>query len=125
MTNLDYVIRDPRILMILSDADKADFNFLFSVSGLDEFDLRLHLARLKRAGYVEAIRGFNASIRDTEYRLTEGGQKAVKDCLYWLKVIRSAHRCGPGAAYSRRENHRRLARTRRPVANRLQEVAQQ
>ena len=124
MTNLDYVIRDPRILMMLSDADKADFSFLFSVSGLDEFDLRLHLARLKRAGYVEAIRRFNASMRDTEYRLTEEGQKAVKDCLYWLKVIRSAHRCGQGAAYSRTDNHRRFVRTERPVGNKLQEVAQ-
>ena len=124
MTNLDYIIRDPRILMMLSDADKADFNFLLSVSGLDEFGLRLHLARLKRAGYVEAIRRFNASVRDTEYRLTEGGQKAVKDCLYWLKAIGSAHHCGSGTRYCRTDNHRRLIRTERPVGNRLQEVAQ-
>lgn len=124
MTNLDYVIRDPRILIMLSEADKADFSFLSSLSGLEEFDLRLHLARLKRAGYVEAIRRFDAGIRDTEYRLTEEGQQAVKDCLYWLKVIRSARRREQSTAHSRTDNHRRLVRTERPVGNKLQEVAQ-
>jgi len=110
MTGLDYVIRDPRILMILSDVDKADFTFLLATSTMGKVHLSSHIGRLKSAGYVESFKSLNEMIPHTEYRLTRSGQKAAKDCLYWLKVIQSAHRCRQAAVYSWIDNHRRLVR---------------
>ena len=93
MTNLDYLISEPRIMMILSRIDAADFNFLLSTSGLSKVNLSSHISRLRNARYLEAISTSDETIAHMAYRLTESGRTAAADCLYWLKAIRSARYC--------------------------------
>jgi len=87
MTDLDRVIHEParlRILMILSGADTADFNFLLATLGLSKGNLSAHIDRLENAGHVEVIKSFNGKVPHTEYRLTDSGRKALTD--YWVAV---------------------------------------
>jgi len=100
MTNLDYLIAEPRIVMILSRIDAADFAFLLSASGLSQVKLSSHMSRLRNARYVETISNPDGTPPHMTYRLTESGQKAAADCTSWLKAIQSARYCRKRALYS-------------------------
>jgi DNA-binding MarR family transcriptional regulator len=87
MTELDRTIHEParlRILMILSGVDGADFKFLLATLGLTKGNLSAHMARLEEAGYVNVIKSFNGKIPHTDYRLTNGGRKAI--AKYWTSL---------------------------------------
>jgi DNA-binding MarR family transcriptional regulator len=99
MTNLDYLIAEPRIVMILSRIDAADFAFLLSASGLSQVKLSSHMSRLGNARYVETISNPDATPPHT-YRLTESGRRAAADCTSWLKAIQSARYCRERVLYS-------------------------
>ena len=97
MTDIDRIIHEPvrlRILSILAGVDLADFKFLLSTLGLSRGNLSSHMDKLERAGYVEVRKGFNGRIPHTEYRITDGGRKALSD--YWaaLDQIRTSSREG-------------------------------
>ena len=84
MTDIDRVIHEPvrlRILSILTGIDLVDFTFLVSTLGLSRGNLSSHMDKLERAGYVEIQKGFNGKIPRTEYRITDGGRKALSG--YW------------------------------------------
>jgi DNA-binding transcriptional ArsR family regulator len=93
MPNLDYLISEPRIVMILSGIGAADFNFLLSASGMGKISLSAHMSRLRNARYVETISNGDGTAPHLAYRLTESGQKAAAGCLYWLKAIQSVRYC--------------------------------
>lgn len=122
MTDLDYLISEPRIVMILSRLDAADFNFLLNASGLSKADLSSHMSRLKRARYVERVASPDGEIRRVAYRLTPSGQWAARDCLYWLRAIRSARHHLLGL--SRNHIHPRSVESRGLVGCRLKEAVQ-
>ena len=84
MNELDRTIHEParlRIVMLLSGAESADFNFLLSTLGLTRGNLSSHVDRLEQAGYVRVTKSFNGRVPHTEYRLTAAGRKALK--AYW------------------------------------------
>lgn len=88
---LDRIVHEParlRIMMILSGADKADFNFLLSALGLTKGNLARHTEKLELAGYVKIDKTFKGKIPNTSYQLTTKGCKALTQ--YWknLDVIR-------------------------------------
>ena len=87
MNELDRTIHEParlRIVMLLSGADSADFNFLLSTLGLTRGNLSSHVDRLEQAAYVRVAKSFNGRVPHTEYRLTAAGRKALK--AYWQDV---------------------------------------
>ena len=91
MANLDRIVHEParlRIMMILSGADQADFNFLLSTLGLSKGNLSRHVEKLELAGYVKVNKTFKGRIPNTSYQLTQKGSKALAQ--YWknLDVIR-------------------------------------
>ena len=95
MTGIDRVIHEPvrlRILSILTGVDLADFKFLLNTLGLSRGNLSSHMDKLERAGYVEVQKGYNGKIPHTDYRITDGGRKALSD--YWdaLDQIRTSSR---------------------------------
>ncbi len=93
MTDIDRVIHEPvrlRILSILTGIDVVDFTFLVSTLGLSRGNLSSHMDKLERAGYVEIQKGFNGKIPRTEYRITDGGRKALSDYWQALDRIRAA-----------------------------------
>ena len=87
MTDIDRVIHEPvrlQILSILTGVDLADFKFFLSTLGLSRGNLSSHVDKLQRAGYVEVQKSFNGKIPHTNYRLTDGGRKALAD--YWTAL---------------------------------------
>ncbi len=124
MTNLDYLISEPRIVMILFRLDAADFNFLLNASGLSKADLSSHMSRLKRARYVEPVASPDGEIRRVAYRLTPSGQWAARDCLHWLRAVRSARRCRRPAVFSMTDHYRHPVQMEEPVQVSVMEVAQ-
>ena len=95
MADFDRVVHEParlRILSILTGVDLADFKFLLSTLGLSRGNLSSHMDKLERAGYIEVRKGFNGKIPHTDYRITDGGRKALSD--YWaaLDQIRTSSR---------------------------------
>ncbi len=87
MPELDRVIHEParlRILMVLSGAEEADFNFLLTALGMTKGNLSSHMDRLEQAGYVEIQKSFEGKIPHTGYRLTAAGRKALSK--YWTEL---------------------------------------
>ena len=87
MSELDRVVHEParlRILMVLSGADEADFNFLLTALGMTKGNLSSHMDRLEQAGYVEIRKSFEGKIPHTGYRLTPAGRKALSK--YWAEL---------------------------------------
>lgn len=71
-------------MMILSGLDDADFNFLLSTLGMTKGNLSSHMVRLEQTGYVNILKSFNGKIPHTDYRITDGGRKALSD--YWAAL---------------------------------------
>jgi DNA-binding transcriptional ArsR family regulator len=100
MTEIDRLIHEPvrlRILSILNGVDLADFKFLVSTLGLSRGNLSSHMDKLERAGYVEIQKSFNGKVPHTDYRITEGGGKALSG--YWAAIdqIRTSPGEGKGS----------------------------
>lgn len=87
MTDIDRVIHEPvrlRILSILTGVDLADFKFLVSTLDLSRGNLSSHMDKLERAGYVDVQKGFNGRVPHTDFRITDGGRKALAE--YWVAL---------------------------------------
>lgn len=87
MSELDSVIHQParlRIMMLLSGADSADFNFLINTLSLTKGNLSSHISQLEEAGYVEVTKRFEGKIPHTSYRLTEVGASRLDG--YWQAI---------------------------------------
>jgi len=100
MTDIDRVIHEPvrlRILSILTGVDLADFKFLVSTLDLSRGNLSSHMDKLERAGYVDVQKGFNGRVPHTEFRITDGGRKALDEYWVALDQIRASPQDG-GAA---------------------------
>ncbi len=94
-TEVDRIIHEParlRLMMALSGAEAADFNFLLSISSLTKGNLSSHLDRLERAGYIAVAKSFRGKLPHTEYRITAAGRASLAQ--YWkaLDGIRGAGR---------------------------------
>ena len=87
MSELDSVIHQParlRIMMLLSGADSADFNFLINALSLTKGNLSSHINQLEEAGYVEVTKIFRGKIPHTSYRLTKLGNSRLDG--YWQAI---------------------------------------
>jgi len=81
---IDKIIHEPtrlRIMMILAGLEQADFKFLVTTLGLTRGNLNRHMEKLESAGYLKVKRSFKGKIRNTSYRLTQKGSKALAQ--YW------------------------------------------
>ena len=86
-TTLDRIIHEPvrlKIMMILSGADEADFNFLRATLALTNGNLSSHVDRLEQAGYVKVHKRFEGKMPHTGYRLTAAGRRALAQ--YWAAI---------------------------------------
>jgi DNA-binding PadR family transcriptional regulator len=84
---IDKVIHEPtrlRIVMILSDLEQADFNFLLTTFGLTRGNLSRHIEKLESAGYLKVTKTFNGKMPNTSYQLTEKGHRALEQ--YWQNI---------------------------------------
>ena len=70
-----------RILMLLSDVDSADFNFLRTTLNLSNGNLSAHARRLEEAGYITVSKTFEGRMPRTTYSLTEVGREQLAE--YW------------------------------------------
>jgi DNA-binding MarR family transcriptional regulator len=81
---IDKIIHEPtrlRIMMILAGLEQADFKFLVTTLGLTRGNLNRHMEKLESAGYLKVKRSFKGKVRNTSYRLTQKGSKALAQ--YW------------------------------------------
>ena len=81
---IDKIIHEParlRIMMILAGLEQADFNFLVRTLSLTRGNLNRHMEKLESAGYLKVKRSFKGKVRNTSYRLTQKGSKALAE--YW------------------------------------------
>jgi DNA-binding MarR family transcriptional regulator len=90
---IDKIIHEParlRIMMILDGLEQADFTFLATTLGLTRGNLNRHIEKLESAGYLKVKRSFKGKIRNTSYKLTREGSKAL--ARYWenLDAIRQS-----------------------------------
>jgi DNA-binding MarR family transcriptional regulator len=90
---IDKVIHEParlRIMMILAGLEQADFTFLVTTLGLTRGNLNSHMEKLESAGYLKVKRSFKGKVRNTSYRLTQKGSKALAQ--YWenLDTVRQS-----------------------------------
>lgn len=79
MTELDRVIHEPArltIVALLAGVREADFLWVLRESGLTKGNLSTHLARLERAGYLEAEKTYKGKVPLTLLRLTRQGKTA-------------------------------------------------
>jgi DNA-binding MarR family transcriptional regulator len=84
MPELDRLIHEPvrlRIMSVLTQVDKADFNFMLTALGVTKGNLSCHMDRLEQAGYINVTKGFNGKIPHTAYQPTRKGRAALK--AYW------------------------------------------
>ena len=90
---IDKIIHEParlRIMMILAGLEQADFTFLATTLSLTRGNLNRHIEKLESAGYLKVKRSFKGKVRNTSYRLTQKGSKALAQ--YWknLDAIRQS-----------------------------------
>ncbi|MHC4707899.1 MAG: transcriptional regulator [Planctomycetota bacterium] len=81
---IDKIIHEParlRVMMILAGIEQADFTFLVTTLSLTRGNLNRHMEKLESAGYLKIIRSFKGKVRNTSYRLTQKGSKALAQ--YW------------------------------------------
>jgi len=90
---IDKIIHEParlRIMMILAGLEQADFTFLTATLSLTRGNLNRHIEKLESAGYLEVKRSFKGKVRNTSYKITQQGSKALAQ--YWenLDAIRQS-----------------------------------
>ncbi len=67
------------IVAILAGSQSADFTYLVKMTGLNKGTLSKHLTKLRDAGYVEIVKGYNGNYPHTSAKLTTAGRKAFKN----------------------------------------------
>ncbi|MBW6474367.1 MAG: transcriptional regulator [Anaerolineaceae bacterium] len=78
---VDRIIHEPArllIMTILSMAEKADFLFLLTETGLTRGNLSTHLSKLEDTGYVEIEKTYRGKIPQTLCAITPAGLEAFE-----------------------------------------------
>ena len=81
LLDVDRIIHEPArllIMTILSVAQKADFLFLLTETGLTKGNLSTHLSKLESAGYVEIEKTYRGKVPLTMCSLTSSGLEAFE-----------------------------------------------
>ena len=84
---IDKVIHEParlKIMMILSGAEKVDFNFLMTTLNLTRGNLSRHVEKLEAAEYVNIEKNFKGKVPNTSYQITKQGTEALAQ--YWEHI---------------------------------------
>ena len=97
---LDRLIHDRTRLAIVSAlAANATLSFteLKALIGLSDGNLSVHARKLEDAGYVTCLKAFEGRMPKTEFKLTEAGQRALRQYLDHMEaIIRHARRKSSG-----------------------------
>jgi DNA-binding MarR family transcriptional regulator len=75
------------IMVVLAEADEAEFTFLKDQLDLTDGNLNRHLQVLEDAGYIARRRGRSAGRPRTWIRATRSGQTALADHLETLQRL--------------------------------------
>lgn len=75
------------ILIVLTEAKKADFKYLKAVLGLTDGNLGTHLRVLEDAGYVELDKVFEQRRPRTWVTVTPAGRRALNDEVATLQEL--------------------------------------
>jgi len=87
---LDRLIHDRvrlGILSALAAADVLSFGDLKSALELSDGNLSVHARKLEDAGYVTCTKGFEGRLPKTQFALTEGGHRALRQYLDHMEAI--------------------------------------
>jgi len=87
---LDRLIHDRTRLAIVSAlAANATLSFteLKALIGLSDGNLSVHARKLEDAGYVTCLKAFEGRMPKTEFKLTEAGQRALRQYLDHMEAI--------------------------------------
>ena len=68
------------------------FNELKDMMGLTDGNLSVHARKLEDAGYLACSKSFEGRVPRTEFRLTEGGRRALEAYLNHMEAIIQAVR---------------------------------
>lgn len=80
------------IVSALAAAPSLTFGELKGLLGTTDGNLSVHARRLEEAGYVACRKTFRGRMPRTEFRLTEGGRKALKRYLDHMAALIAAAR---------------------------------
>lgn len=80
------------IVSALAAAPSLTFGELKALLGTTDGNLSVHARRLEEAGYVGCRKTFDGRMPRTEFRLTEGGRKALKRYLDHMEALIEAAR---------------------------------
>lgn len=78
---VDRLVHEPArlaILSILAGAERVEFRFLESVTGLTRGNISSHVSKLEAAGYVTVHKEFRGRTPVTSYSLTDAGRSALE-----------------------------------------------
>ena len=87
------------IVSALAAAPSLTFGELKELLGTTDGNLSVHARRLEEAGYVGCKKTFEGRMPRTEFRLTEGGRRALRRYLDHMEAVIEAARArrAPGA----------------------------
>ena len=80
------------IVSALAAAPSLTFGALKGLLGTTDGNLSVHARRLEEAGYVRCRKTFEGRTPRTEFRLTEGGRRALKRYLDHMEALIRATR---------------------------------
>jgi DNA-binding transcriptional ArsR family regulator len=88
--NLDRLIHDRTRLAIISAlaaSSPLTFTELKTLLDLSDGNLSVHARKLEDAGYVTCTKGFEGRLPKTQFALTEGGHRALRQYLDHMEAI--------------------------------------
>jgi len=98
LLTLDRLVHEPArlaILTILTGAEKVEFKFLETATGLTKGNLSSHTAKLEAAGYLQVEKSFRGRIPVTSFHLSAAGRAALDG--YWALVRAALPEIAAGA----------------------------
>ena len=75
------------ILVVLAEAERADFTFLKKTLGLTDGNLGRHLAQLEEHGLIELSKGYEGRRPRTWAKLTPAGRRALQAELVAMRRL--------------------------------------
>jgi DNA-binding MarR family transcriptional regulator len=75
------------ILVVLTEAERADFTFLKKTLGLTDGNLGRHLAQLEDNGFIELTKGYEGRRPRTWAKLTPAGRRALQAELRAMRQL--------------------------------------
>lgn len=86
---LDNILNTPvrlAIVSILTQVQKADFNFLKEQTNTTQGNLSHQIKKLKEAEYIEVIKSFHNNYPKTECKITKKGKTAFEEYVKNIKT---------------------------------------